>query len=373
MEYLIMFVCALPALILIFLIWPLTLGATLGIKNNLDRYLIGFAAVQALFFIVYVPAICFSWSSRVLTYTAAIIITVVGIGGALLRYYRAPSRKDFLALSKPNLAYLKNPFFLVAIGIVFYELWVYAVKEPYIYGDDVTYIRMVTDIVDTDTIYTKTWAGQADYLPLSEINFKYLFTSYYPFLSMISILTKLHPLILCKTIIPLIYLPTHYLIVWRIADYLFNKETDNVARVNRQSLFMFFYAILIEFGHISYYTISRRVTIWIYNSKSDCFTLLIPVLFFYMYCFLMDNNEIDKLTDKCNMLYYQLLVLIMAMACNSASLMGLIVSPIVMVIWYLIASIRKRSIRIFIGSLWTLIPHLVTGVLILNVANFNLW
>ena len=54
MELILPLIKSIPALLLIFLIWPMTLGAGLGLKKNIDRYLIGFAAVQALFFIVYI-------------------------------------------------------------------------------------------------------------------------------------------------------------------------------------------------------------------------------------------------------------------------------------------------------------------------------
>lgn len=345
---------ALPALILIFFVWPITLGAGLGIKRNIDRYLIGFATVQALFFLVYIPAIHFSWSSRTLTYTAAIIITIVGVGGAFIRYYRAPSRKDFLSLSKPNFAYLNNPFFLVAIGIVLYEMWVYAVKEPYIYGDDVTYIRMVTDIVDTNEIYTKTWGGQSFVTSLTNIDYKYVFTSYYPFLGMISIITSLHPLILCKTVIPLVYIPIHYCIIWRIGSHLFDSNVD------KRSLFMFFYSLLIEFGMISYYVLSRRVTIWIYNNKSDCFCLLLIPLFFYTNLLLCDEQKIGP-----SKLWYRLLIIgIIAFACNSSSLMGIIMSGMIIVLWTVIIAIRSKKASLLFYSPITLVPHAITALLI---------
>lgn len=53
MDLAIMLIKALPALILIFFIWSLTLGAGLGLKRNIDRYIIGFAAVHAHFFLAY--------------------------------------------------------------------------------------------------------------------------------------------------------------------------------------------------------------------------------------------------------------------------------------------------------------------------------
>ena len=272
-----MIVKALSALILIFIIWPIALGVCLGFKKNIDRYIIGFCAVQALFFVMYIPAILFAWSSRALAFSATTVITSISIIGVLIRYRNASSLHELLSIGKPNFSYLKNPFFIIAITIVLYEMWTYAVKEPYIYGDDDTYIRLVTNIVDTNTIYLKDWTGQIEPNLLSNYSFKSVFTSYYPFLSSISILSGLHPLILCKTVIPLVYLPIHYLIVLRIGLYLFDSSVDN--KTDKLSVFMFFYSILIEWGLISYYTISRRLTIWIYNRN------LIAFVYCYYHCF----------------------------------------------------------------------------------------
>ena len=357
---------------LVFVIWPLGLGAGLGLKKNIDRYIIGFATVQAIFFICYIPAILNSWSSRTLTAVGAITISILAIGGAALRLAKSRNKKEFLALKKPNYKYFKNPFFLGAMIIILYELYIYIFKEPYIYGDDVTYMRLVTDFVDTNAIYVKSWAGQVDPTPLSEISFKYVFTSYYPFLGMISILTGLHPLILCKTVIPIFYLPIHYLITWRIGNYLFGEEKDESKLIEKKSLFMFFYAILIEFGHISYYTMSRRVTIWIYNSKSDCFTLLLPALFFYTFLFLTEKTETEGILTNTKLIYRQFLIMLIALASISSTTMGLLMSPIIMGIWYLIAAFRMKKPSLFFTSLWTFIPHIITGLLLIGFVGFSL-
>ncbi|MCR5592168.1 MAG: hypothetical protein K6F79_00285 [Saccharofermentans sp.] len=370
-ETIIMFLKSIPALLLVFLIWPLGLGAGLGIKKNIDRYIIGFAAVQAVFFLCYIPAILNAWSSRTLTAVGAITISALAIGGAAIRFVKASEKKDFLALRKPDFKYLKNPFFLGALIIILYELYVYVFKEPWIYGDDVTYIRMVTDFVDTNAIYTKTWSGQADLTPLSEINYKYVFTSYYPFLGSISILTGLHPLILCKTVIPVFYLPIHYLITWRIGMFLFGDEKDGVKMIEMKSLFMFFYAILIEFGHISYYTMSRRVTLWIYNSKSDCFTILLPALFIYTFIFLTEKAETNNILTNTGLIYRQFLIFVMALSSISATTMGLIMSPIVMGTWFIIAAFRLKKPSLFFSSLWTFVPHLMIIILIVRFVRLN--
>lgn len=363
-EIVLMFIKSIPALLLVFVIWPLGLGIGFGLKKNIDRYIIGFCTVQAIFFLCYIPAILNAWSSRTLTAVGAITISLIAIGGAALRFAKTDEKNEFLALKIPDFNYLRNPFFLGALIIIVYELYIYVFKEPWIYGDDVSYMTRVTRFVDTNSIYTKSWVGQVEPSSLREVSVKAVLTSYYPFVGMISIISGLHPLILCKTIIPLIYLPTHYLIVWRICDYLFREGDIQAKIVERRSLFIFIYAILIEFGHISYYTLSRRVTIWIYNSKSDCFCLILISLFFYTYLLLLEKTE-DVLFN--NSLGYRFLVITtIILACNSSSLMGVLMSIIVIGIWYVIATIKKRDYRFVTYGLLTFLPHIITVLLIVS-------
>ncbi len=356
---------AVLTLLIIFVVWPFLLGTGLGLKRNLDRFIIGFCAEQALFFLVYIPAILMSWTSMALTIIGAAVISLAGAIGTWLRMKRSSDKKEFAALTKPDFSYFKNPYFDIALIIVIYQLVRYVVKQPYIYGDDVTYITMITDYVDTNAIYTKAWAGQLTPTPLSEISYKYVFTSYYPFMGMISMISGLHPLILCKTVIPIIYVPVHYLIIWRIGNYIFGSKEDESKRKEELSTFMFFYVLLIEFGQISYYTLSRRLMIWVWNSKSDCFCLLLIPLFFYTYLFLTEQDESERLLGKTNLFYRQILIAIIALACNSSTLMGLILSTIVMGMWFVIAAFRLKKPSLFFTSLWTYIPHIITVVLIL--------
>lgn len=366
MDIVVKILCAVPALALVFGLWPVLLGCTLGFKKWIDRYIVGFCAVQALFFIVYIPAILFGWPSRTLTGVAAGVISLVGLLGSWLRYYAAADKRSLLGVCRPSFAYFKNPLFDAAIVIVLYQVARYVIKQPYIYGDDVTYITMITDYVDTNAIYVKTWTGQVEPLPLSAVSFKYVFTSYYPFLGSISILSGLHPLILCKTVLPVIYVPVHYLIVFRIGQYLFGDENDVRVGVEKQSVFMFFYVLLIEFGQISYYTISRRLMIWVWNSKSDCFCLLLVPLFFYTFMLLTDRVETERVLGDTSLFYRQFLIAVIALACNSATLMGLIMSAIVMGVWFVIAAFRLKKPSVLFTSLWTLVPHVVTAVILFS-------
>ena len=370
MEIALMFLKSLPVLLLAFLCWPFTLGVALGVKRHTDRYIIGFAAMQALFFIIYIPAILFGWSTRTLSITAAAVITVAGVAGTLIRYFTSDNKQEIFRVNKPDPKFFKNPYFIISMVIIIYEILIYVVKEPYIYGDDITYIPLITNMVDSNHIYTVKWAGAAP-IPLSRVNFKFVFTSYYPFLGMLSVLSGLHPLILCKTVIPLIYLPTHYLIVWRIGNFLFGKDENEERRAEKQSMYFFFYTLLIEFGQISYYTLSRRVTMWIYNSKSDCFCLLLLPLFFYTYLFLMEEKETESILIHKQGWYRQIILLIIAVACNSASLMGVLMSAMMLVLWYGIAAYKEKKWSFFFKNLWTLVPHLITFVLLVIFTGFS--
>ncbi len=352
-------------LLLVFVVWPLMLGAGLGLKRNIDRYIIGFCATQALFFLIYIPAILMSWSSMTLTIVGTVVITLVGVIGAGFRLYKSKDKKEFMALTKPDLSFLKNPFFDLAIVIVVYQIVRYVLKQPPVHGEDVTYINMITDFVDTNAIYTKTWAGQMDPTPLSEISFKYVFTSYYPFMGMISILTGLHPLILCKTVIPIFYVPIHYMMVWRVMQYIFGSKEDEISGSKKISICLFFYALLIEFIQYSDNTVSRHLLISVWNSESNCCCLLLVPLFFYTFLFLMEDAESEKALGKAKLFYRQLLIMIIAVACISATVMGIIMSAIVMGLWFIIAAFRLKRINVFATSIWTIIPHIITALFIL--------
>lgn len=364
MGMVLLFVRGILALVLVFFCWTILLGTGLGFKKYIDRLIVGFAAVQTLFYLVYIPAIVFSWSTRLLVCLSTISITGISILLSYVRYKKTNDRKKLFYLHKPDVRYVKNPFFLGAIMIIAYEMWIYIFKEPYIYGDDTTYVRLITEMVDTNSLYTREWADQIVPLAINEISYKYAFTSYYPFLSVVSILSGIHPLILCKTVIPVIYLPLHYLIIWRIGQFLFDGDKDTSTRVSQMSMFFFVYSILVEFGMISYYTLSRRVTIWIYNGKSVCFCLLLIPLFFYIYVFLSEI-DLEKIVVYKSGRYKKFLILLIATACVSSSLMGLVFSTIIMLLWYIIFACRFKNYRVFLSNLWTLVPNMFLALLVL--------
>ena len=112
MEIALMFLKSLPVLLLAFLCWPFTLGVALGVKRHTDRYIIGFAAMQALFFIIYIPAILFGWSTRTLSITAAAVITVAGVAGTLIRYFTSDNKQEIFRVNKPDPKFFKNPYFM---------------------------------------------------------------------------------------------------------------------------------------------------------------------------------------------------------------------------------------------------------------------
>ena len=78
-----------------------------------------------------------------------------------------------------------------------------------------------------------------------------------------------------------------------------------------------------------------------------------------------EADESQQILGKTRLLYRQLLIVIMAIACNSATLMGIILSAIVMAIWFIVAAFRLKRPSVLFLSLWTFIPHLVTGFLLL--------
>lgn len=321
-----------------FLILPLLYGYGLGAKKRLDQLLIGFCAVQAVYYPAGLLLIFLKVSARWMTGMEMALLTGLALLLAICRRQRREQNNRKVAGNPKEGTFFLRTYgiwILPALLLIGLQIYRSVVLEPYIYGDDTTYIRMITNIVETDSVYLKTWTGQLTPDVLSSISYKYLYTTYYPFLASISLLSGIHPLILCKSILPCIYLPFHYLVVWRISGYLFSGAENG----KKRGLFLFFYTVFIEWGLISYNTISRRMMMWIWNSKSLLFGILLPLLFFYSYLFMED---FEKPKEERGSLW---ILLICSLSSISASLMGVLFVPVILGIFILRTGFIERNLR----------------------------
>ena len=186
--------------------------------------------------------------------------------------------------NKLNMKYLS--YWLVALLFIILSLVQIAFFSPYRYGDDTTYISMINDMVETKEFYTLN--PDTGFIYGAAVHEKYFFSTYYQFVAMLCINTGIHPLIMCKTILGIVYILLTFMVIW-IGCKTFCKDFE------QSSLMFMISTVLIFFGNYSYYTLARRILIWNYNGKSVLFTIILPYLFIRVIkCFLLEEGKEKK-------------------------------------------------------------------------------
>lgn len=179
------------------------------------------------------------------------------------------------------LGYWIVAFFFILLSVYQISFW-----APYRYGDDTSYIPMINDMVELKEFYALNPDSGFSYM--GAIPEKYFFSTYYQFVAMLCINTGIHPLIMCKTVLGVVYILLAFMVIW-IGCKTFCKDFEQA------SLMFMLSTVLIFFGNYSYYTLARRILIWNYNGKSVLFTIILPYLFIRVIkCFLLDEEKERK-------------------------------------------------------------------------------
>jgi len=321
--------------ILVLGIFPLLIGSL--IENRLfPMYLIGFTSMLCIFYVLCLPMLFLQvrFTNLCILYWIVIIILCIV---AILKKKIQQIIKEVMKLvaSMDNL----NIYLVAAMFFIAFQIARIIVKTPYIYGDDVTYLSMVNDILSSDIIHgLKTTTGSE--IALYSVSHKYLFTAYYPFLACLAKITMLHPLILCKSVLIIFYMPMSYMIIWMLGRKLLGGD------VEKRSIFFLIYVVLVEFGNFSYYTISRRMLIWSWNSKSVLFTILLPLLFYYGIQFIDHRVEKKEL----------FIGLLLQGAAVATTLMGAGMAPIMLVTMSFVGSVKNHKPKILLQGLVCCLP-----------------
>ena len=142
---------------------------------------------------------------------------------------------------------------------------------PTSYSDDITYITIVNDMVEVRRYYPLGISTGYLYPGQGIVSPKYDYTSYYPFVSVLCILTNVHPLILCKSVLPIAYLLMSYGVWYGVAKLFFPS-------VRMQATFMNFLALLQLFGCYSQFNVTKRLLLYGWNGKAPLATIFIPLL-----------------------------------------------------------------------------------------------
>ena len=335
-------IIAVIGLIMIFGICPMLIGKIVlgdtSRRSSFYIYISGFICMLAVFHILCMLAIWQEFPFHILTYMYTVIISAL----LVLCIFRYRNEISGIKIRMPNIR--KNLLLYICLGLILAQIIWQCSHTPYIYGDDFSYITMINDIVESDTIYGINYrTGQVH--SVYETMYKYLLTSYYPFLAMVATICKIHPLILCKTLLPILFIPISYMVVWELAKYFFGNS------IHRATYFLYFYLVLNFFGAFSWYSASFRSWTWIWQSKAILAIIILP------FCFLVAVKTFGKRMHLDDMV---VLTLIVTAACGT-TMMGVGLASIMVLTIATIYTIERKNIYVFLKGLICCIPAIVSA------------
>ena len=314
------------------------------------QFIMGIFATLALAQLIFLPFIIFQHSFT--PYYIAFVLIVCGmcVVSAIKRHSLYTDRLRKLGNIKENIGEI-NCWMICSIVLIGFQIIRVAAGHFFVYADNVLYIPVINDILETDKDY------YLDYrygIPGSiETNIKYLFTSYFPYLASICKISNLHPAILVQTILPVILTLVTYNLAWQYGLLLFKEKRASW-------MFVFFFGVLVETIGGYDYTYANHVVAGIYFGKKVVFTILLPFLMLFI---AERSSLLEKETRTLNKSEVFLLLIMMIGIC-APSLMGTGLAPIVLFAMGGVLSVRNKSLRPLAQMGIAMIPSIVFLLLV---------
>jgi hypothetical protein len=235
-----------------------------------------------------------------------------------------------------------NVLLLLTILIIVYQMFRFITLEMFIDGDDYTYMSLINDSVVTNHFYLRSpTTGNTVTNIWGQFHYKYLFTTFYPQMAMLTKLAGVNGNVLSHTIFPAFVIGYSYLAMWELAGFFIKKRDARVTA-------FFVWTLCMEYGLWSYYTFSRRLMMYVWNSKSVCFCVLMPMLMYWVFQVIADG--------KCNRLVKWLGMPLMMLGCAVVTLMGAGLAPAMIGIQGLILSCHKKSVKPLLYVAYVMLP-----------------
>jgi hypothetical protein len=235
-----------------------------------------------------------------------------------------------------------NVLLLLTILIIVYQMFRFITMEMFIDGDDYTYMSLINDSVVTNHFYLRSpTTGNTVTNIWGQFHYKYLFTTFYPQMAMLTKLAGVNGNVLSHTIFPAFVIGYSYLAMWELAGFFIKKRDARVTA-------FFVWTLCMEYGLWSYYTFSRRLMMYVWNSKSVCFCVLMPMLMYWVFQVIADG--------KYNRLVKWLGMPLMMLGCAVVTLMGAGLAPAMIGIQGLILSCHKKSVKPLLYVAYVMLP-----------------
>lgn len=279
--------------------------------------------MMAIFQLVAIPLIFLHVSFNMLFFTWLSVVIILFVMGGL-NYFR--SIKTVILKRK---AIRFNLWFFVAVLLVAIQTAV-LVLFMHIDNDDATYVaRGVIDLRSNTLYQFNQYAGDMQ----AAIPWRYILSPWSDFMAMIAKFSRIHPTIIAHTILPAILIPLAYMVLYYIGNNFLFRDKE------KTYLFLSITSLLNIFGCYSIRTSSIFMLIRIWQGKAILANVMLPMLMIETYQLLQGER----------MQYKQLLrLLVVVMASCMVSSMGILFSPIIIIVMVGIGILREKNYQLVI-------------------------
>lgn len=337
-------------LIWYYLLLPVLLGSAccknIKVEHKLPlRYVLGFVIEFAVFQIIYVPMRFMDQPvSRVTGIFNGVLVLLALLGIKTLVQEIRNGQKLFTWQRH-------SIWFYVALVIIGFQVIRYLFFYPGGGTDDVSYIPMIQDMVYTNRFYHRDIvSGITDMNNVSRLNYKYVFSGYYPYCAAIAMSLKINPLILCKVVMCPVYVICFYITWYEFAKWISDKKAEFA------DTFLLFFVLIAEFSAYSIQTMSKRLLLYAWNGKGAMSLVVMPYLLLICWRLLSEKQTLKQ----------KVLILLVVISATGCSLMGGLMAPATVAIVALICAWRKRKLYVLWQAFLILLPSVVyLGVILL--------
>ncbi len=332
--------------ILICIVVPMLIGDLLIPNEALGKKMImGILTTLAVSQVLFIPFIYYQHNYTPYFYAYILIIGGLCILSVFKRHNHYHETFRALLNVKENVGELNN-WMILAILLIGVQVARVVIGHFFVYADNSMYIPIINDLIETDKeYYYDHIMGRPG---AHETNIKYLFTTYFPYLSSISKLSGLHPAVLVQTVLPAYFTIITYNLVWHFGLFLFKDKRSSW-------MFVLFYGLLAETIGGYDHTQANSVVSGIYFGKKIVFLILIPFIMLYIaeHSALLED-KVEKLKAKDIFLLF-----VMVAGTCAPSLMGTGLAPIVVFLMGIVLSVKRKSVIPFFQLLIPIIPSIV--------------
>lgn len=313
-------------------------------KNNYtlsECFITGYLFLFAMAELLILPLLC-------LDAPLHILVLIFGLlAGAVSLYGAVHFCKNIGSISHETLHTIRNSsiFFWYAVILILMQMAIVAVYAHFD-ADDAFYVATAVTSVETDTIFSvNAYTGLA-YRTI-ESRSRYILSPFPVFLAVISQLCGgLHPSIVAHTIFPPVFLVLTYTILYQLGRRWFPDDS------RRRGIFLMLTAVLSSFTSFSAYNSGSFQMIRIWQGKAVLAAAMIPLLIYLSLSIIME--------EKPEYPWYFLFMI--NLGCCLLSSMGIMLSPLILGIFFLLSILRFHSLNRVWKGLLCCIPSLILGV-----------